>query len=69
MPPRYKILISVLALIVTFVVFLVDTRMGGGPSRWIALILGPMMVGAIWLFPETRGKPKDIQREAAERRR
>lgn len=69
MPPRYKILISVLALAVAVAVFVFDTMAGGGASRWVALLLGPLMVGAIWVFPETKGKEKDIRREAAERRR
>lgn len=66
MPAQYKALVSVLALIVSVVVFYLDTRAGGGASRWVALALGPLMVIAIWLFPET--KAKDIRREAAKRR-
>lgn len=66
MPVRYKILISILAVLIGVTVFYLDTRAGGGPARWVALGLGPLMVMAIWMFPET--KAKDIRREAAKRR-
>lgn len=66
MPPQYKVLISVLALIITAAVFWFDTKAGGGASRWIALALGPLMVAAIWIFPEP--KSKEIRKEAAKRR-
>jgi hypothetical protein len=66
MPVRYKLLISVLALIMGAAVFFLDTHSGGGTARWVALGLGPFMVFAIWLFPET--KAKEIRREAAKRR-
>lgn len=66
MPARYKLLVSALVLIVGFVVFWVDSHAGGGAARWVALLLGPFMVAAIWLFPEA--KSKEIRREAARRR-
>ncbi|MDX1431260.1 MAG: hypothetical protein R3286_02310 [Gammaproteobacteria bacterium] len=66
MPPQYKVLISVLALIITSLLFWLDTRAGGGAARWVALALGPLMVAAIWIFPEP--KSKDIRKEAARRR-
>ena len=66
MPPQYKILVSILALIVTTTLFWLDTRAGGGAERWVALALGPLMVAAIWIFPEP--KSKDIRKEAAKRR-
>lgn len=68
MPPQYKILISVLALILCTALFVLDTRAGGGAARWIALALGPLMVAAIWVFPEPKAKAKDVRKEAAERR-
>ena len=67
MPVQYKLLVSALALIVGVVMFWLDTRAGGGFERWVALGLGPLMVLAIWIFPEA--KAKDIRREAAARRR
>ncbi len=66
MPVQYKVLVSILALVMAVVVFYFDTRAGAGASRWVALGLGPVMVIAIWLFPET--KAKDIRREVARRR-
>jgi len=66
MPVRYKILVSALALLASFVMFYVDTQAGAGASRWVALAVGPLMVIGIWIFPEP--KAKDIRREAAKRR-
>jgi hypothetical protein len=66
MPPQYKVLISVLAIIITTTIFILDTVNGGGAARWVALLLGPLMVIAIWMFPEP--KSKDIRNEAAKRR-
>jgi len=65
MPVPYKLLISVLALAVAIVAFVVFTRTGGGFERWVALALGPMMVFAIWIFPEA--KAREIRKEAARR--
>lgn len=67
MPVPYKILISVLALIVSIAMFYFDTRAGhDGLARWIALILGPLAVLGIWIFPEARAR--EIRREAAKQR-
>lgn len=67
MPVPYKILISVLALIVSAGVFYFDTQAGqSGAVRWIALALGPLAVIGIWIFPEA--KAREIRREAAKRR-
>lgn len=64
MPTPYKILISVLALIVATLVFYLSDE--ENVSRWVALALGPFMVFSIWVFPEA--KAKEIRREAAKRR-
>lgn len=56
MPAQYKILISVLVIIIGIVVFYFDTQSGGGAARWVALALGPAMVLAIWMFPEPKAK-------------
>ncbi len=66
MPVPYKILISVLSLVVTITFFVISGRVGGGFERWVALALGPMMVIAIWIFPEA--KAREIRKEAAKRR-
>ena len=66
MPNHLKVAISVLALIVSTLVFYLDTRAGAGASRWVALALGPLMVFAIWIFPEA--KLREIRADAAQRR-
>jgi len=47
MPNHLKAIISIAALLVTSLVFYLDTRAGMGASRWVALRLGPLMVFAI----------------------
>lgn len=59
MPNHIKAIVSVLALLVTSVGFYFDHQAGAGIEKWVMLSLGPLMVGAIWLFPETKQrKPK-----------
>jgi len=64
MPIPYKILISVLSLVATIAYF-VASGDEGGPDRWVALALGPLMVAAIWIFPEANAR--EIRREAGKR--
>ena len=66
MPNHLKIIISIAALLVTSLVFYLDTRAGMGASRWVALGLGPFMVFAIWIFPEA--KLRELRADAAQRR-
>ena len=66
MPNHLKVIISVAALVVTGLLFYFDTLAGAGASRWVALALGPMMVFAIWIFPEA--KLRQVRADAAQRR-
>jgi hypothetical protein len=66
MPNHLKAIISVLALIVTGIVFYVDSQASAGASRWVALALGPLMVFSIWIFPEA--KLRELRADAAQRR-
>ncbi len=66
MPNHLKVIISIAALVVTGLVFYFDTQAGAGASRWVALGLGPLMVFAIWIFPEA--KLREVRADAAQRR-
>ena len=66
MPNHFKAIISIAALALSVAVFYLDTRAGAGASRWVALALGPLMVFAIWIFPEA--KLRGVREEAAKRR-
>ena len=66
MPNHLKAVISVLALIVTSMVFYLDSQAGAGASRWVALVLGPLMVFSIWIFPEA--KLRELRADGAQRR-
>ena len=66
MPNHLKVIISVAALLVASLVFYLDSRAGMGASRWVALGLGPLMVIAIWIFPEA--KLREVRADTAQRR-
>ena len=56
MPNHIKAILSVLVLIITTTLFYVDHQAGAGFEKWVALLLGPLMVGSIWLFPGTKAR-------------
>jgi len=56
MPFHFKVLLSVLILIVSSSLFYYDHTHGGGIEKWVALFLGPLMVFGIWIFPEANSK-------------
>ena len=64
MPINIKIIVSILALILSAAVFFIATD--SGAARWVALALGPLMVFGIWVFPEPRAD--DVRKHAAARR-
>ena len=66
MPPLLKTALSIAALLVCLALFSYDLRHDAGPEKWIALLLGPLMVFGIWVFPEASAK--EIRRQAADKR-
>ncbi len=61
MPNHIKIIISLIALAMCTLVFWFDHQSGDAAfetSKWVALCLGPLMVGSIWVFPEA--KKRDV---------
>lgn len=57
MPIPIKVMVSLLALLAATTLFYIDTQNGiAGNARWVALALGPLMVLAIWIFPEAKQK-------------
>jgi hypothetical protein len=55
MPTKIRAGLSVVVALVAIVVFYFENRAGTGSLQWIALGLGAVMLGAIWLFPEAKG--------------
>jgi hypothetical protein len=56
MPFHFKVLLSVLIVLVCCTLFYYDHTHGGGIEKWVALALGPIMVFGIWVFPEANSK-------------
>jgi hypothetical protein len=55
MPTRIRAVLSVVVALVVIIVFYFENKAGSGALQWIALGLGALMLGAIWLFPEAEG--------------
>lgn len=66
MPNHLKLILSIIVLAVTGTMFYIDLQAGGGFAKWVALLLGPLMVFSLWIFPEA--KAKDIRKESAGKR-
>ena len=69
MPVHFKIIISILVLLIAGIVFYLDTQAGAGFERWLVLLLGPLMVASIWVFPEAKQKDlKSVRKDSAQKR-
>lgn len=64
MPPKIKLLISILVFAVAFIVRHFEAKAGLAHVGWVVLGLACLMVLAIWLFPEAKRKPGDPQPNA-----
>jgi hypothetical protein len=56
MPSRIKLPLSILVAIVAVVVHVLQRRAGQELDGWLALGLGALMIAAMWIFPEARGR-------------
>ncbi|MFO1057085.1 MAG: hypothetical protein U1E53_08975 [Dongiaceae bacterium] len=56
MPNRIKLSLSILVAIVAVIVHYFQGRAGQALDAWLALGLGALMIAAMWLFPEARGR-------------
>ena len=66
MPFRLKLILSITVLLMCISLFIYDYVNDGGIEKWVALLLGPIMVFGIWVFPEA--KAGQIRKEAAKKR-
>ena len=55
MPTNIRAGLSVVVAIVAIIVFYFEKQAGDSGLPWLALGLGAVMLGAIWLFPEAKG--------------
>jgi len=71
MPVPIKIIVSLLALALCTAMFFYDHQAADpevGGAKWVALLLGPLMVGAIWVFPEAKKREvSEIRSESAKK--
>jgi len=54
MPPRIKLVLSLLVVIAAAIVHVFEGSIGQEVDKWIVLGLGAFMIAAIWIFPEAR---------------
>ena len=55
MPTNIRAGLSLVVVLVAIAVFYFENQAGAGLLPWLALGLGAVMLGAIWLFPEAKG--------------
>ena len=55
MPAHLKALLSIAILVVCVALFFYDHSRAAGAEKWVALLLGPLMVISIWIFPRSQG--------------
>jgi len=56
MPNRVKAVITLLVAAVAAGMFLYQDEVGLQANKWIAVGLALFMIGAVWLFPEAKGR-------------
>lgn len=52
MPTNIRTMLSFVVALVAVAVFYFENQAGQGFLKWFALVLGAIMTGAVWLFPE-----------------
>ncbi len=55
MPTNIRAGLSVVVALLTLAVFYFEGGPPSGALPWLALGLGALMLGAVWLFPEAKG--------------
>ncbi len=56
MPNHLKAILSIIVAVVAITVHYFQGEAGMATNKWLALALGAVMIGAIWLFPEAGDK-------------
>ena len=56
MPTDIRAILSVVAAFIVAAVVYFNSLAGEDFLTWFALALGALMIGAIWLFPETKDR-------------
>jgi hypothetical protein len=51
-----RFLLSIMVALAAAAAFFVEFKFGIARAGWIVAVLGAMMVGALWLFPDVSGK-------------
>ena len=55
MPTNIRAGLTVVVALLTLAVFYFERGAPTGALSWLALGLGALMLGAVWLFPEAKG--------------
>ena len=59
MPNNIRAILTVVIALIACAAFWFEHQAGETFLKWLAAGLGVLMVGAVWLFPETEGKADD----------
>ncbi len=66
MPPHLKAILSIVVAVVCVALFYYDHQQAAGAVKWVELLLAPLMIIGVWIFPEPSSR--DIRKEAAKKR-
>jgi uncharacterized membrane protein YwaF len=55
-PNSLRFLLSIMVALAAAAAFFVEIKFDIARAGWIVAVLGAMMVGALWLFPDVSGK-------------
>jgi len=54
MPTNIRKMLSVIVALVAVAAFYFENQAGQDVLKWLALVLGALMIAAVWLFPEAK---------------
>ena len=54
MPTNIRKMLSVIVALVAVAAFYFENQAGQNVLKWLALVLGALMIAAVWLFPEAK---------------
>jgi len=54
MPSHIKLILSGIVFVTALIVYFLQASAGHGLTHWLVLVVGGVMIVALWLFPEAK---------------
>ena len=58
MPTNIRWMLSIVVVLVSAAMFFFESQAGTDFLQWFVVVLGALMVGAVWLFPEAKQRDR-----------